>query len=76
MFLLSLKKLNQPVTTKSLVLIILLIYFCWLFINYSGNYHGLYLHIWKFTSGTFTFENDIFLQRSNHPKLSILYFNK
>ena len=56
---LNFEKFNKPILTKNLIIFILIIYFCWLFKTYSGNFHSVYLHMWKYTSGAFSFENDI-----------------
>ena len=69
----NLHRFNEPIITKNLIILVLFLYIFWLFKSYSGNYHSVYLHMWKYIAGTFSFENDIFLQRSNHPQVSILY---
>ena len=69
----NLHKLNQPIITRNLIILILLLYLLWLFKMYSGNAHTVYLHMWKYALGTFSFENDIYVQRSNQLQVSILY---
>ena len=66
-------KFNESTITKNLIILVFVLYICWLFKTYSGNHHSVYLHMWKYVFGTFSFENDIFLERSIHPKSSILY---
>ena len=66
-------RFNEPIITKNLIILVLFLYIFWLFKSYSGNHHSVYLHMWKYVAGTFSFENDIWLQRSNQPQVSILY---
>ena len=70
----NLHRFNEPIITKNLIILVLFLYICWLFKSYSGNHHSVYLHMWKYVAGTFSFENDIFVQRSNQPQVSILYY--
>jgi len=70
----NLHELNRPVIKINLVILILLLYLCWLFKMYSGNHHSVYLRMWEYAAGTFSFENDIYIQRSDQTKVSILYY--
>ena len=66
-------KFNEPTIAKSSIILILVLYICWLFTTYMGNHHSVYLHMWKYVFGTFSFENDVFIQRTNQPQVSIIY---
>ena len=72
----NLHKLNQPIITRNLIILILLLYLLWLFKMYSGNAHTVYLHMWKYALGTFSFENDIYVQRSNQLQVFTKLGNK
>ena len=69
----DLDKLNKPVLTRSLIFLIIVVYSLWLFKQYAGNHHSVYLHMYKYTQGIFSFEYDIFLKRTNQEQVSILY---
>ena len=69
----NLHRFNEPIITKNLIILVLFLYILWLFKSYSGNHHSVYLHMWKYVAGTFSFENDIFLQRINLQQSRKLY---
>ena len=56
-----------------LILFFSLIYLIWLFKTYSGNIHSMYIDMYKFTNGDFSYKNDYFLSSSLQIKASILY---
>lgn len=66
-------KLNEPIISRNLIVLVFVLYIFWLFKTYNGNHHTVYLHMWKFVFGTYSFENDFWLQRTHHHKVSIMY---
>ena len=48
-------KFNEPTIAKSSIILILVLYICWLFTTYMGNHHSVYLHMWKYVFGIFSF---------------------